>query len=415
MKVLVLNSGSSSIKYSLFEMNDLSVLAFGVIEQIAEAQSMHKCYLPDVAGVMQESIDQRRINDHQQGLELIINQLDTSGLVKSASDLFAIGHRVVHGGEKFKQPTLINEQVLSDISDMIPLAPLHNPANLKGIEVARRFAEDIPQVAIFDTAFHQSIPATAFHYAIPKHLYEQDGIRRYGFHGTSHFYVAKQAAQFIDKPLSTLNLITLHLGNGGSVTAIKQGLSVDTSMGMTPLEGLMMGTRSGDIDPAIAFYLNQNRGMSSAKIDTMLNKESGLKGICGENDMRAIHAMADAGDENAQLAIEMYCYRIKKYIGAYCAVLGQVDALVFTGGVGENDSQVREKVCDGLGLFGISIDQKKNAMNSKNTIAINDKYSTLKVLLIATNEELEIAMQTKACVSANGERNLKSKKVNENE
>jgi len=403
MKILVLNSGSSSIKYSLFEMNDLRVLASGLIEQIAEAQSLHKSYLPDADGVMQSSLDQQHITDHQQGLEIIIQQLHKSALLKSAAELLAIGHRVVHGGETFQQPTLINEQVLADIRKMIPLAPLHNPANLTGIEVARRFAEDIPQVAIFDTAFHQSIPAKAFRYAIPKSLYEQEGIRRYGFHGTSHYYVAKQAAQFLDKPLSSINLITLHLGNGGSVTAIKQGQSVDTSMGMTPLEGLIMGTRSGDLDPAIAFYLNQNRGMSSAEIDTLLNKESGLKGICGENDMRAIHAMADAGDENAQLALEMYCYRVKKYIGAYCAVLGKVDALVFTGGVGENDIQMREKICEGLAFFGISIDPKKNAMHRQEILAINEIYSTLKVLVIATNEELEIAMQTQACVCGDSE------------
>jgi len=403
MKILVLNSGSSSIKYSLFEMNGLQVLASGLIEQIAEAQSLHKSYLPDADGVMQSSLDQQHITDHQQGLEIIIQHLQQSAVLKSAAELLAIGHRVVHGGEKFQQPTLINDQVLADIRKMIPLAPLHNPANLTGIEVARKFAENIPQVAIFDTAFHQSIPAKAFRYAIPKQLYEQEGIRRYGFHGTSHYYVAKQAAQFLDKPLSSINLITLHLGNGGSVTAIKQGQSVDTSMGMTPLEGLVMGTRSGDLDPAIAFYLNQNRGMSSAEIDNMLNKESGLKGICGENDMRAIHAMADAGDENAQLAIEMYCYRVKKYIGAYCAVLGQVDALVFTGGIGENDIQIREKICEGLDLFGISIDLKKNAMHSQEILAINEIYSTLKVLLIATNEEMEIAMQTQACVDGDSE------------
>ncbi len=364
MKILVLNSGSSSIKYSLFEMNDLLVLASGIIEQIGEAQSIHKYCLSDAYGEVKEFADTQLVSDHKQGLADIIQLMQKSGVIKHASELSAIGHRVVHGGEKFHQPTMIDETVLMEIKKMIPLAPLHNPANLMGIQETIKFAEDIPQVAVFDTAFHQSMPAYAFLYAIPKQFYEQNHIRRYGFHGTSHYYVAKQAANFLGKPLHSLNLITLHLGNGGSVTAIKQGKSVDTSMGMTPLEGLVMGTRSGDIDPALPFYLNKNCDMSSEQVNAMLNKESGLKGICGENDMRSIHAMADAGDKDAQLAIDMYCYRIKKYIGAYCAVLGKVDALVFTGGIGENDNRVRETVCDGLSLFDLSIDPNKNAMVS---------------------------------------------------
>lgn len=399
MKILVLNSGSSSIKYSLFEMDGLLVLASGIIEQIGESQSIHKYHLPDENGEMQESINTQITPDHQQGLTNIIHLMQKSGVIQHASDLSAIGHRVVHGGELFHQPTLIDEAVLTGIRNMIPLAPLHNPANLMGIEVTMQFAEDIPQVAVFDTAFHQSLPAHAFLYAIPKELYQQERIRRYGFHGTSHCYVAKQAANFLSKPLHDLNLITLHLGNGGSVTAIKQGKSIDTSMGMTPLEGLVMGTRSGDIDPAIPFYLNQNSNMSSEEINTMLNKESGLKGICGENDMRAIHKMADAGDENAQLALDMYCYRIKKYIGAYCAVLGHVDALVFTGGIGENDAQTRAQICEGLGLLGLSIDPNKNMQRDTNTIDINDNKSVVSILVIPTNEELEIAMQSMKCIA----------------
>ncbi len=398
MKILVLNSGSSSIKYSLFEMDDLLVLASGIIEKIGEAQSIHQSCLADTDGKTQESIEAQLVPDHLQGLANIIQFLQQSAVIKQASDLSAIGHRVVHGGEKFHQPTLIDETVLMGIKKMIPLAPLHNPANLMGIQEAVKFAKDIPQVAVFDTAFHQSIPAHAFLYAIPEQLYEQEGIRRYGFHGTSHHYVAKQAAKFLDKPLHSLNLITLHLGNGGSVTAIKQGKSIDTSMGMTPLEGLIMGTRSGDIDPAIPFYLNKNRGMSSDEINTMLNQQSGLKGICGENDMRAIHEMADAGDKDAQLAIDMYCYRIKKYIGAYCAVLGKVDALVFTGGIGENDHRVRAAICDDLSLFGLSIDPHKNILTSTEAIDIKDEKSVLSVLVIPTDEELEIAMQTMMCV-----------------
>lgn len=399
MKVLVLNSGSSSIKYSLFEMDDLRVIASGIIEQIAKTQSVHKYCLIDDYAEIKESLDTQPVSDHQQGLAAIIQLLQKSAVIKSASDLSAIGHRVVHGGEKFHQPTMIDKAVLMEIEKMIPLAPLHNPANLMGIQETIRFAKDIPQVAVFDTAFHQSIPDYAFLYAIPQELYKQEHIRRYGFHGTSHYYVAKQAAKFLNKPLHSLNLITLHLGNGGSVTAIKQGKSIDTSMGMTPLEGLVMGTRSGDIDPAIPFYLNQNCGMSSEDVNTLLNKDSGLKGICGENDMRTIHALADKGDKDAQLAIDMYCYRIKKYIGSYFAVLGKVDALVFTGGIGENDNRIREIICADLTLFGLSIDPHKNTMTATETFDIKDKESALSVLVIATNEELEIAMQTVMCVA----------------
>ncbi|MCF6203250.1 MAG: acetate kinase [Methylococcaceae bacterium] len=398
MKILVLNSGSSSIKYSLFEMDDLLVLASGFIEKIGEARSIHKYCLTDSYGEIKKMADTQPVSDHRQGLASIIQLMQKSGMINHASELSAIGHRVVHGGEKFHQPVMIDQAVLMEIKKMIPLAPLHNPANLMGIQETLKFSGGIPQIAVFDTAFHQSMPAYAFLYAIPKQFYEQKHIRRYGFHGTSHHYVAKQAAKFLNQPLHSLNLITLHLGNGGSVTAIKQGKSVDTSMGMTPLEGLIMGTRSGDIDPAIPFYLNQNYGMSSEEINAMLNKKSGLKGICGENDMRTIHAMADAGDKDALLAIDMYCYRIKKYIGAYCAVLGKVDALVFTGGIGENDGQMRKTICDDLSLFGLSIDLHKNAMASTKTIDIKDKNSTLSILVIPTDEELEIAMQTMICV-----------------
>jgi acetate kinase len=327
--------------------------------------------------------------------------MKSSGLLKDVSELLGIGHRVVHGGEMFHQPTLIDDTVLEGIRKMVPLAPLHNPANLAGIEITLQHAADIPQVAVFDTAFHQSIPPHAFHYALPKELYEQLQVRRYGFHGTSHYYVAKQAAKFLNKPLSSLNLIVLHLGNGASATAIQQGLSVDTSMGMTPLEGLVMGTRSGDIDPAIPYYLSQNKAMSDKEINTMLNKESGLKGLCRENDMRAVHQKADAGDDDAQLALDIYCYRIKKYIGAYFAVLGRIDALVFTGGIGENAVYVREKTCAGLEMLGIAINPEKNRQESSAARDISTKGEAVSVLVIPTNEELEIAMQTMACIQEN--------------
>ena len=312
-----------------------------------------------------------------------------------------IGHRVVHGGEMFHQPTLINETVLEGIRKMIPLAPLHNPAYLAGIEITLQHAANIPQVAVFDTAFHQSIPVHAFLYALPKALYEQQQVRRYGFHGTAHHYVAKQAAKFLNKPLSSLNMIVLHLGNGASATAIQQGQSVDTSMGMTPLEGLVMGTRSGDIDPAIPYYLSQNKAMSNKEIDTMLNKQSGLKGLCGENDMRTVHHKANTGDDEAQLALDIYCYRIKKYIGAYFAILGRVDALVFTGGIGENDVYVREKTCTGLEMLGIDINPQKNRQKNTTTRDISKKDEGVSVLVIPTNEELEIAVQTMACIQEN--------------
>ena len=398
MKILVINCGSSSIKYSLFDMDSLRVLISGLFERIGEPQSIHKYHSPDANGTMHEISSNLRITDHRQGLSSIIQILQQSGIIKSITDLYAIGHRVVHGGELFQQPTLIDKAVLTKIRKMIPLAPLHNPANLMGIEVTLQEAKNTPQVAVFDTAYHQSMPAHAFHYAIPRELYQQEHIRRYGFHGTSHFYVAKQAAILLHKSLNSLNLITLHLGNGGSVTAIRQGKSIDTSMGMTPLEGLVMGTRSGDIDPAIPFYLNQIRGMSSVEIDNMLNKESGLKGLCGENDMRAIHQMASTGNENAQLAIDLYCYRIKKYIGAYCGALGQVDAIVFTGGIGENDAQIREIICTGLEIMGIAIEPNKN--NQPNVIHqdISKNKSPVAILVISTNEELEIALQSLTCI-----------------
>ena len=402
MKTLVLNAGSSSIKYSLYEMDDLSVLISGLIERIGETDSVHKYRLIDADGSMQEKTDSQTIDNHRLGLTAIINIMNNSGVLKSISELSGIGHRVVHGGEMFHQPTLINETVLEGIRKMIPLAPLHNPANLAGIEITLQHAADIPQVAVFDTAFHQSIPAYAFHYALPRELYEQQQVRRYGFHGTSHHYVAKQAAKYLNKPLSSLNLIVLHLGNGASVTAIQQGQSVDTSMGMTPLEGLVMGTRSGDIDPAIPYYLSQNKAMSAKEIDTMLNKHSGLKGLCGENDMRAVHHKADAGDEDAQLALDIYCYRIKKYIGAYVAILGRVDAIVFTGGIGENDAYVREKSCAGLEILGIAINPEKNRQKNTRAVDISKDDQAVSVLVIPTNEELEIAMQTMACIQEKG-------------
>jgi acetate kinase len=398
MKILVINSGSSSIKYRLFDMTAGTVLASGVLEQIGETRSRLTHQNRNAQGKMDEIVKTDAVADHQVGFQLIETVLSESGALQDTTDLSGIGHRVVHGGEKFMEPTLVDKKVIDTIRRLIPLAPLHNPANLLGIEVAMQNAPQVPQVAVFDTAFHQSLPDHAFRYAIPQNLYEAHHVRRYGFHGTSHHYVAKQAAMIMGRPLHALNLITLHLGNGASATAIKGGKSIDTSMGMTPLEGLIMGTRSGDIDPAIIFYLKRKTGMARDEVESILNQASGLKGICGLNDMRQIEELAQSGDSQARLAIEMFCYRIKKYIGAYYAVLGRLDALIFTAGIGEKSSLIRGSACQGLAHLGIEIDPEKNNQKSNKSFEIQKRGSRVKVLVVPTNEELEIAEQTLKCI-----------------
>jgi acetate kinase len=398
MKVLVINSGSSSIKYRLFDMVDKSVLATGLLEQIGETGCRLTHRSRSAQGDMAEIIKTPPVENHQAGFQLIGSVLNETGAVGDTGELFGIGHRVVHGGEKFREPTIIHPEVIETIRRLIPLAPLHNPSNLLGIEVALAFARNVPQVAVFDTAFHHTIPPYAFRYALPQALYADHGVRRYGFHGTSHFYVAKQAAIRLKRPLTSLNLITLHLGNGASVTAIKNGKSVDTSMGMTPLEGLIMGTRSGDIDPAIIFYLGRQAGDSPQEIESMLNKQSGLKGISGLNDMREIGQLAAKGNKAARLAIDMYCYRIKKYIGAYYAAMGRIDALVFTGGIGENAADIRSHCCRGLSQLGIAVDEKKNNRETKGILEIQSTTGAVRLLVIPTDEELEIAEQTVECI-----------------
>ena len=312
-------------------MHYRQVIASGSVERIGEKEGLHR-HQSFNGGKVSEEASPRFIYDHREGLSMIGAALNKTGAIESLSALFAIGHRVVHGGEYFREPTLIDEEVVRKIRELIPLAPLHNPANLMGIEVALLQAPEVPQVAVFDTAFHQTIPEYAYRYAVPDAVYKEHRVRRYGFHGTSHHYVARRAADYLEKPLETLRLITLHLGNGASAAAIAYGASIDTSMGMTPLEGLIMGTRCGDIDPMIPFFLERT-GMSITAIEGMLNRDSGLKGICGANDMREIHKLADSGDSGAKLALEMYCYRIRKYIGAYSVVLGGLDAVIFTGGI----------------------------------------------------------------------------------
>ena len=398
MKVLVLNSGSSSIKYQLFDMRDESVLAAGSLEQIGEPSSHLSHSLRTNRGGMAKTVRTLSVADHRQGFQLISSVLRETGALADTGELYGIGHRVVHGGEKFKEPTRVTPEVLATIRALIPLAPLHNPANLLGIEVAMESAPTVPQVAVFDTAFHQSIPPHAYHYAIPKKLYEAHQIRRYGFHGTSHRYVTNKAAEFLKKPLDSLNLISLHLGNGASAAAIQHGKCIDTSMGLTPLEGLIMGTRCGDLDPAIIFYLERETGRTSGEIESILNKESGLKGLCGVNDMRTVGEMARAGDPEALLAIGMYCYRIKKYIGAYHAVLGGLDGLVFTGGIGEHADFIRTGCCEDLSHMGLEMDPVKNREPVEGCFAIENRTSRVKILVIPTNEELEIAEQTVTCL-----------------
>jgi acetate kinase len=399
MKIFVLNSGSSSIKYQLFNMEKKEVLTSGLVEQIGEPVGRIKYKWIDDNGEFREGMEENYFEDHSAGLTKVFEISNKLGIIHDLNEIYGIGHRVLHGGEAVWKPTIITDKVMEIIRSMIPLGPLHNPANLKGIKFMRELAPQIPQVAIFDTAFGQTMPPHAYHYALPDRYYRELHIRRYGFHGTSHFYVSKQAALLLGKPYSETNVITMHLGNGSSCAAICNGKCVDTSMGLTPLEGLIMGTRCGDLDPAIIFYIGRTTGYTYEEMDSLLNKESGMKGVCGTNDMREIKRMASAGDMNAALAIDMFCYRIKKYIGSYSAVLNRVDAIVFTGGIGENASCVRQLCCSSLDHLGIILDDEKNDQPSSVARVISADDSRVKVLVIPTNEELEIAQQTVETIS----------------
>ncbi|MEM8865533.1 MAG: acetate kinase [Planctomycetota bacterium] len=400
--LLVLNSGSSSIKFELFDTDGIASIAAGCVERLGEASGRQTCLIRQENGKTAEQSSNQKLADHREGFDYIAKTLFETGLIEGSGSLRGIGHRVVHGGEKFREPTLLDDAVLEVIRKQTVLAPLHNPANLLGVEVALQTYPGVPQVAVFDTAFHQTIPPHAYLYAIPYEHYERHGIRRYGFHGTSHQYVARAAAEYLERPLDKLRLITIHLGNGASMAAIDRGKCVDTSMGLTPLEGLMMGTRSGDIDPAVVPFLADNEGMSLGEVDAMLNKQSGLKGICGENDMREILHRVEQGDRRAALAVEMYAYRIKKYLGAYLAVLGGADAIVFTAGIGENSPAVREMACAGLEGIGIALDVEKNSTAASDTREIQSTSSDVRILVVPTDEELEIARQTLACIEAGG-------------
>lgn len=402
MKVMVLNAGSSSIKYKLYRTDTWRSVASGTVSRIGEAEGELKCRWVGPDGAEQGRSEILPIPNHRAGLDRVVKGLTQNGVLADAAELAAIGHRVVHGGERFRTATLVDDAVVEAVRALVPLAPLHNPAALDGIEVARELFPDLPQVAVFDNAFHQTMPPEAYRYAIPEYLYREHRVRRYGFHGTSHFYVAKRAAALLGKPLTACNLITLHLGNGASATAVRDGESVDTSMGLTPLEGLVMGTRCGDIDPAIHFYLCRNAGMDTDTLDALFNRQSGLLGLCGVNDMREIHGLAAEGDAKAELAIRVFCHRLKKYLGAYYAELGRVDAVVFTGGIGENDADVRRRTCADLEGLGIRLDPDANAAPINTERAVSRMDSPVKVLVIPTNEELEIAQQAFAAVQGEG-------------
>ncbi|HEY8982482.1 MAG TPA: acetate kinase [Streptomyces sp.] len=395
-RVLVLNSGSSSVKYQLLDMSDGARLATGLVERIGEESSRLKH-----TNLVHDDTRERTapIADHTAALKSVAEELAADGLGLDSPELAAIGHRVVHGGQTFTRPTVIDDAVLAEIERLIPVAPLHNPANLTGIRTAQALRPDLPQVAVFDTAFHTTMPESAARYAIDVATADEYRVRRYGFHGTSHAYVSRAAAELLGKAPQDVNVIVLHLGNGASASAVRAGRCVDTSMGLTPLEGLVMGTRSGDLDPAVIFHLARVGGMSTDDIDTLLNKRSGLVGLCGDNDMREIRRRIDEGDEAAELAFEIYVHRLRKYIGAYYAVLGKVDAVVFTAGVGENAAEVRAAALEGLEGLGLAVDPARNAVRGEGARLISPEGARVAVAVVPTDEEREIATQTYALVA----------------
>lgn len=392
MKILVLNCGSSSIKYQLFEMETKTVLAKGGIEKIGLPGAFIKFNAADGS----KKVIEQDIPEHTVGVELIFKVLTdpVDGALKSLDELDAVGHRMVHGGEKFAKSVILDEEVLKAFEACNDLAPLHNPANLKGVAAVTALLPEIPQVGVFDTAFHQTMPAKAYMYALPYEDYEKYGIRRYGFHGTSHRYVSQRACEFLGVDPAKTKMITCHIGNGASITAILDGKSVDTSMGLTPTEGLMMGTRVGDVDPGALVYLMERTGIDAQGLQKVINKESGVLGLSGiSNDMRDIEAGIEAGNERAKLAMDMYEYRILKYIGAYTAVLDGVDVIVFTGGVGENQCGTRAKICRHLNYLGVTLDEEKNRVRGEE-IVISGADSKVKVVVIPTDEEMMIARDT---------------------
>ena len=395
MKVLVINCGSSSFKYQILEMPKGETLCSGLVERIGDAVGSltHKVVKN---GEEKKYPFEQPFPDHTAGMHAVVKLLTDPemGVIKDLSEITAVGHRTVQGGERFINACIVGEEEKQAIRDLSPLAPLHNPANLQGIEVAQKLFPNAPSVAVFDTEFHATMPPQSYLYAVPYEYYEKFRVRRYGFHGTSHQYVSETAAVFLGKNINEFNCITCHLGNGCSMAAVKNGKCFDTSMGMTPLAGLVMGTRCGDIDPALHPYLMQNTGMDIKQLDAMLNKQSGLKGLCGMNDMRDIHAAREKGDKAAQMAFDVFTHRIRSYLGAYYAVLGRVDAVIFTAGIGENDNHCRQAVCQDLGHLGIAIDLEKNTKRSGDVRDISAPGATVPTLIVPTNEELAIAKAT---------------------
>lgn len=399
MNILVLNCGSSSVKYKLFNMESKDVLAQGGVEKIGLKGSFLKLTLPNNDKVVLEG----EILEHTMAIEYILGVLlsEKYGCLKSLKEIDAVGHRVVHGGERFNASVKIDDEVIAQMEECIDMAPLHNPPNLMGINAVSELMPDTPQVAVFDTAFHQTMPAHAYLYGIPYSLYEKYSIRRYGFHGTSHRYVSKRAFELLGIDPANHKMITCHIGNGASVAAIKDGVSIDTSMGFTPVEGLMMGTRSGDVDAGVITFLLEKEMIGAAGISNMLNKQGGIMGVSGvSSDMRELTAAIDEGNERAKLALEMYNYRIKKYIGSYAAALEGIDTLVFTGGVGENQIYVREQVCKGLEFMGVELDEKLNQIRAEE-IVISKPTSKVKILIVPTDEEFMIASDTLNILSEN--------------
>jgi acetate kinase len=397
MRILVLNCGSSSVKYQLIDTSVNIALAKGMVSRIGMSDALlnHKPFDRPEVKISAE------ILDHIMAIEYVVQTLQHTdhGVMKDKSEIQGVGHRVVHGGEEFSDSALITSDILSQIRNCVDLAPLHNPHNIKGINAAQRIFPGVPQVAVFDTAFHQMMPPASYVYGIPYILYKKYGIRRYGFHGTSHHYVAHRAAQLLRKELKDLLMITCHLGNGASITAIKDGKSTDTSMGFTPLEGLLMGTRSGDLDPAVILYIMGHEELTLNEANTLLNKHGGLQGISGvSSDMKDILEESEKGNKSAKLALDIYCYRIRKYIGAYAAALGGLDVLVFTAGIGENAPAVRKKACKNLEILGIKIDEKRNQEAIKKEAMISSPKARVKVLVIPTNEELVIARDTERII-----------------
>ncbi|MGA9673843.1 MAG: acetate kinase, partial [Mycobacterium sp.] len=384
--VLVINSGSSSLKYQLVDPDSGASRAVGIVEQIGEQSSSAQL---DAGKHHVERVG--RVAEHDAALRLAFDLLAEAGIELQASGLMAVGHRVVHGGNDFYRPTLVDDALIAKLKELSPLAPLHNPPAVLGIEVARKLLPDTPHVAVFDTAFFHDLPPAAATYAIDRGLAEKWQIRRYGFHGTSHHYVSEQAAVFLGRPLDSMNQIVLHLGNGASASAIAKGRPVDTSMGLTPMEGLVMGTRSGDVDPGVIGYLWRAAKMSVEDIETMLNHRSGVFGLAGELDFRRLHDMIESGDASAQLAYDVFIHRLRKYIGAYLAVLGHTDVLSFTGGIGENDPSVRRDALAGMAALGIEVDERRNAGPASGTRRISADDSPIAVLVIPTDEELAIA------------------------